>query len=117
MSVRWIEHKGQPILYVDFRNKADSELSAVLAVQIAEVVKASRPVRILTNVEGTALSQEFMDEAKQIAKAVLKPRTERSAVVGVEGVKSSLLRAFNSFVGSKMRPCTTEAEALDFLAR
>jgi hypothetical protein len=70
----------------------------------------------LGNFENTVVESEFMKKANELGKKT-EPLNEKSAVVGISGMKSVLLNTYNFFTGGKLKACKTEEEALDFLTK
>jgi hypothetical protein len=115
MPVSWVEHRGQSILYVDYRNLGSAGCLETLQAQSEAVDASPGPVLTLVDARGARFDSEFMQAAK-VAGARNNARTLKRAVVGAEGLKGLLLGFFNVVAGSApMRPCSTIEEALDYL--
>ncbi len=114
----WIDHKGKKILYVDYRGlKTTKELIQTLDESIIEEIASPTKVRVLANFEGSLGSIEYMQHLKKVGKELGLPKVQKTAVLGIIGVKEILLRSYISFSGDKnIRTFDTEAEALDWLA-
>lgn len=113
-----ILYKGKEILYTDYRGcKTDTELIAVLdeAAQILESRKDK--VLGLSNYEGIFAGQDFMNRIKQVGREVASKKFDRSAAIGVTGLKQILFQAYIAFTGDKnTRAFSSEEEAKDWLA-
>jgi hypothetical protein len=57
-----------------------------------------------------------MKVANELGKKT-EPLNERSAIVGVTGMKSVLLNTYNFFTGGKLKAYKTEAEAMEYLTK
>jgi hypothetical protein len=115
--IRWITHKGKKILYADYKGlKTDEELIANLHLE-AKFMKES-PTKVLSLADYTGIegNKRVMAELKKLGKEILKEKTEKSAVLGVTGLKAVLLIAYNTITRDKVVPFNTEQEALDYLA-
>lgn len=117
MAVKWIEHKGKRILYVDFKGLDEEEMIAQLDVLAKEIAKSSGELLILNNFEGSRATTKFMTRAKQTGKERVGPKVAKSAAVGITGVKEVLLVGYNKFTGRNLVSFKTEAQALDWLAK
>lgn len=70
---------------------------------------------ILVDVSNATLGPEFMRESKRVATQAVE-RPLKQAILGIEGLKSMLLKAYNAFSRSGgLHPYKTRDEALAFL--
>ena len=117
--VRWIEHKGKKIIYLDLQKLADKHYIETL-VEFEKFVlenKKNRNLCSLTNVTGARVFGQALLATKRIAKTT-RPFLKKQAVVGLSEAKKILAQAVNMFAGSSPTlPFKTEEEALklDFL--
>ena len=114
--IKWIDHKGKKILYVDYRGlKTTKELIQTLDESISEEVASPTKVLVLANFAGSFGSTEFMGHLKQVGKEMM-PKVQKTAVLGITGAKEILLNVYLRFTGDKnIRTFVTEAKALDWL--
>lgn len=75
------------------------------------------PTKLLTlsdfnNIKG---STEFMDLAKKLAKEVFDIKTEKGALLGIQGIKKILVQGYNLVAKLKMVPFDTKEQALKYL--
>jgi hypothetical protein len=117
VSVKWIEHKGKRILYVDFRGLEEKEMIQTLDALAKEIAGSRGELLVLNNFEGTRATAGFMSRAKQTGKDKVGTKVAKSAAVGITGVKEVLLVAYNKFTGRNLMSFKTEAQALDWLAK
>jgi hypothetical protein len=117
MAIKWIEHHGQQILYIDYRDcKSEQEMILLLEEQAKWAKGSPKAVLILSNVTNTTITSEFMNRSKQYGKEIFITKTKKSAVVGIIGMKSILMQGYQMFTGAKnARPFQNESEALDWL--
>ncbi len=116
MAVKWVDHRGHHIMYLDCRNKAAEELITLLD-EAAELLEASpEKVRVLANVEETFLTSEFMSRMRTLGKEVFSRKVKKTSIVGVTGLKTVLLNTYNFLVGRNMTQHKTEAAALEWLS-
>jgi hypothetical protein len=115
MPVSWLEHRGQRILYADFRGLGETECLDTLHEHLAALDAAARPVLTLVDARGTFFDAQFFQLAKAAAPQATA-RTRRRAVVGVEGIKQVLLMLYNHAAEPvPAMPCATVDEALAYL--
>jgi hypothetical protein len=115
MPVSWLEHRGQRILYVDYRNLREDGCIVTLHEHADAVAAAPEPVLTLVDARGAVFGSEFMRTAKLLAPRNTE-RTLKRAVLGAEGIKEVLLAFFNQVAAPvPMRPCATLEEALAYL--
>lgn len=115
MGLKWMEHKGKRILYLDFRGIDGEPAIQQLDELAAEIDRTPGEILIMINFEGTRATTRFMSHAKQIGKSKVEPRDIRSAAVGITGIKEVLLEGYNKFTGRSLRNFKTEAQALEWL--
>jgi hypothetical protein len=119
MGVKWIEHKGKKIVYLDFRDcKTEEQLLQVLSETQALFQATAGTVVTLSNYEGVSVTAGFLNRLKELGKrAVQTQRIERMAVLGITEIKSVLVQGYLNATGQKnMRTFNSESEALDWLA-
>lgn len=115
MRVKWIEHKGKKILFTDYSGvKAQDEMLEIMYESMKEVHKSPGTFLNLVDMTGAATGPDYMKEAKQQGKILMK-KTEKSAMIGVTGLKGMLLKGYNLFSGDNIQPFVTKEEALDYL--
>lgn len=115
MSVKWLDYQGKKVLYVDFRKMLEEQVIVNIELEAKMIAEAPGKVLVLANVEGAAISS--LERLKQVGKKDISPKIEKSALVGITGLKEILLRAYNTFTGSKAQPFPNEKEALDWLVK
>lgn len=113
MSVEWIEYKGKPILFVDFRALRDEQVVENVELEAQMLAESPTKVLVLANVEGATIAS--LEAIKRLGKDRISPRVAKSALLGVTGLKGILLRGYNTFTGSSARSFPTEAAALEWL--
>jgi hypothetical protein len=117
-GISWREHAGQKILVADYRGlKGDQPID--LLREVSRTVRSEPPgVRLIANFSGVGLGVDYMKVAKQENAQVFGPRGTVAALVGIDGLKAILLKAFNKVSGGTSGiPFSTEAEALEYLTR
>jgi hypothetical protein len=115
MPLTWIEHNGTKILYSDYRGLNLDKMLALLDETAAVMSKVTGKVPTLSNFEGVGVPPEFMKKAKELGKTTFEPKTSKSAITGIDGLKALLLKAYNTFTGATMKPFPNEGEAKAYL--
>lgn len=118
MPVEWINHKGKKILYSDFSNIRNLEMSVDQLYLMEKKFRESKEkVRHLLNFENTAVSPEFMDVAKKVGFGLM-PDAVKNAFVKISPLKTVLLKGFLFFTNGteKTKVFDSVEEAKDWLA-
>lgn len=116
MPHSFIYHKGKKILLVDYTPcKTANEMIKLLSEIKVLYENATVPFLALNDFTGTYGSNEFMNAAKQ-HKELFDRMTNKTAVLGITGLKKVLLNGYNMFVQKKQVPFETKEEALEYLA-
>ena len=121
MKSRWITHKGQKILYIDYSNFGgdlaglETEMNAVVALIIQQPEES---VIGLTDLRGTTFSTEVVQLIKsggsQIAKHLA---SKRHALVGITGIRMVLYQAITRVLGEAPKLFDDVEQAKDWLTR
>jgi hypothetical protein len=114
--IRFIQHKGAEILYIDFSECQVAELFPLFAQ--AKAMIASRPRQSLLTLTNVTNAQHN-DAANQQMKSYTahnKPYVKAAAVVGIEGLKKILLDTIVLISKRQIHPFDTIEQAKDWLA-
>lgn len=117
MPVKYIQHKGKTILYVDYSNQNGEQGIATLNEQAKEMGRWTEKGLILDNFQNSKASPDFMAHAKKLGKEVFAPRAYKTAAVGLTGLQMILVQAYNAFSKDKLVPFNSEEEAKDWLVK
>lgn len=117
MAITWIAHRGLKILYSDYRGLTPEKMLAQLDETASVMSMVPGKVLTLSNFEGVPVGPDFMKKAKEMGKAIFEPRTQKAAIVGIDGLKGMLLKAYNAFTGASMVPFPDETAARDYLTK
>ena len=120
--LKFITHKGKKILYIDYTNlKAiKPEEKQILLDTIAELKNEApnltEPTLFLTDARNSSANSEVMSALKDVA-AFIKPLNvvKKECIVGVEGIKKTLLNFVNFFARSNVIPFKTLEKAKEWL--
>lgn len=116
--VRFIEHRGTRILFIDFSGLQAAEDILREMDTAREIIRAQPPssVRVLTDVTRARYTPPVMDAMKEFT-AGNKPYVRHSAVAGMERVHRVLYRAVLLFSRRSIEIFETLDEARDWLAK
>lgn len=115
MFVSWINHRNRNVLYLDLRNANDADVLKGLEEMGEALSGLNEKVPLLANVTGTPLSNEGMEELKQITKEVVVYKTSKTAIVGVSQIQSVLVKTYNFLMQRDLHVFSSEKEALEWL--
>lgn len=118
MPVEWLERNGKRILMIDHRNLESDALIKNLE-RAEEIVMALPPtVRVLrlSNYEGAIVDMRVMEHMKSQGSD-MEARTEKAALIGVDGIRHILVDAYNRVTGAgeHQKLFDNQEEALDWL--
>jgi hypothetical protein len=116
--VRFIEHRGQRILFIDFSGLQAAD-DILREMGVARDIIRSQPsssVRVLTDVSGARYTPPVMDAMKEFTSGN-KPYVRHSAVAGMERVHRVLYRAVLLFSRRSIEIFDTTDQARDWLAK
>ncbi len=114
--VRFIQHNGREILFLDFSACKAGEV--LLVIDKAKPVIAGRPEKSLLTLSDVT-NARFDDTVSQRMKeftAHNKPFVKAAAVVGITGLKKILFEAVMLFSKRKLHAFETIEQAKDWLA-
>lgn len=116
MPVSWISHEGKRIIYTDFRDCESEDEMRTLFEQAVEMVLAEpEPVLTLNNFIGVPVSSSLMKHLRTRG-ADYSHMVRAKAVLGVTGVKKTLINTYSILAGIDARAHNTMEEALAYLA-
>lgn len=118
MRSNWIEYKGKKILYQDFSKNFYN--SAAVKAELAEVQKVvlaqpSNSVRVLSDFRDTNVGSDLLS-AMNTASAATKAHVNKTAVLGVIGVKRKLADLLTALTGQPLKYFDDIESAKDWLA-
>ena len=118
MRSTWIEHKGKKIFYQDFSRNFYN--SAVVKTELEEVQKIviAQPmnsVLVLSDFRDTNVGTDLLT-AMNTASAATKAHVNKTAVLGVTGMKRKLADLLTAVTGQPLRYFDNLEAAKDWLA-
>ena len=116
-SLKWIQHKGKRILYMDIASQKTEELLDIVKRLKAEIEKEPLDsVLCLCEVTGGKTNNEINQTLKEFVKYV-DPYIKMITVIGLEGLQMIVFNAVLMFTRTKkLTKKNSKEEALDWLA-
>ena len=115
MPFSYIRYKGKKILFVDYTNCATIDaMLHLLDDVVREYKKSTDKFLVVNDFTNANASHEFVNFANK-HKELFDEKTEKTAVLGITGLKKLLLNGYNVFVKKKQVPFNTKEEALEYL--
>jgi|SRR5271167_233462 len=113
--IRFIEHREQRILLVDFSDSTPEEM-ADIADEVPETIKGEPlgSVLLLADFSRAEFTRESFERVK-IAAALDQPHLKRSAWVLTDNLPKALHDSVQSFSSREIPSFATREEALDYL--
>jgi len=105
MRSNWIEHKGKKILYQDFsRNFYNSAAVKAELAEVQKIVMAEpmNSVRVLSDFRDTNVGSDLLS-AMNTASAATKAYVQKTAVLGVTGMKRKLADLLTALTGQPLK--------------
>jgi len=113
--IRFINHRGQPVLFVDVTNCTTAEMIDLGRLVPSYVSSEPRgSVLLLADFTGSKFDKSAVETLKQ-ATVFDRPHTKRSAWVGIEGMPKVFYDNLKAFSQRDLPTFKTREEALDWL--
>ncbi len=120
MGVKWIEHAGKRILYVDYAECTnEDDMLAIYEQQAQQMRLQPRKSLVLSNFGGASVGTTFMKRVSDGGKEKGAQMLEKAAFVGVGGLKGILLDGYARVtgLGDKIKSFEDEASAIAWLTK
>jgi hypothetical protein len=113
--VRFVEHKGHPILLIDFSHCHGKDMLLLLE-QVRADVASHEPGTVLTLADftGAKIDKEVATRMKEVL-TLDRPFVKKSAWVGTDSVPHVFYEHFKSFSRRDFPTFETREEAMDWL--
>ncbi len=113
--VRFIEHKGKKILYIDFSNCSEEESLDVIEQGKKEVKsQPENSLLTLTNVNKTKYNSKVVGAFREFTKGN-KPYVRAAAIIGLSKIKKMIFKAVKEFSQRPLQEFSDEEKAKDWL--
>ncbi len=115
--VRFIEHKHQPILLIDFSHCAVQEMMSVLAdIQAIVTTHPRGSLLTLADFTGASIDKDIATRMKEVL-VFDRPYVKRSAWVGTESLPQVFYEGFKQFSQRDFPKFATRDEAMEWLVK
>lgn len=117
MNVSWIEHNDKKILFSNYDGCITvDEMLDILYTERNILLHEDKKVLVMSNYQNSYGSPKYMEEVIKIGKLVHRQKIEKTAVLGICGVKKILFTAYLTYSGQKnVKVFCTKEEALNWL--
>ena len=119
MKSKWIEYNGKKILYQDYSNYFFNEDAVKKELAEVEALVLSQPensILVLTNMSNTEVTLNLMPIFNE-ASRVTKSHVNKTAVLGVTGIKRTLGDLLSRITGQPLMYFNSEIEAKEWLTK
>jgi len=120
--IEWITYKNKKIVYADYSNlnstKPEEEKELINAIHEVKnlIASLSEKTLFLTNATNSVANTNTINALKEVTKlSASKGNVEKECIVGITGIKKTLLSTVNYLTGSKVKSFDTLQEAKDWL--
>jgi hypothetical protein len=93
----------------------DDELIDILHKEVEIERQLTGKILCLVNVSDASAGRRYMQELKKLGREVRRNKVERTATIGVSGVKEILFKSYIAFTGETNKTFSSEKEARDWL--
>jgi len=115
MFLQWEKFRDMDYIYLDCRPLKEDEMITILEEAADEMKKNKEKVVVLANVTGSVITPEFMERFKSLTAEVYREYVQRTAIVGVDGMKNVIVKTYNFLMKRDVHTFSSEEEALQYL--
>jgi hypothetical protein len=116
MGVSWINYGGKKLLFVDYNGvKNENELLKILYEEIEILKNETQRQFILVNIGNSYSTEKYRQEVQRLTKEIVKHKTEKSAIIGMVGLKKVIFGAMIKFSDGHVKLFDTEEDAKKWL--
>ncbi|HPH66225.1 MAG TPA: hypothetical protein PLF40_10790 [Kofleriaceae bacterium] len=116
--VRRVVHRGVDVFVIDYTKTTTAAERMAALEETADFVRAyDGKANSVSDVRGVPADFAFARRSYQLGKELFTPKSLRSAITGISGIKKSLFQAYCLFSRANMRAFDTMDEALDYVVR
>ena len=115
--IRWIEHKEKEILYIDYSNFPNTDVTVDTILEVNDYIKkfGKHEILMLVDVRKSQANEKIVVEALKQSAMIVKPYVKKSAVVGVTRTQDVILTIVNMFSSLGIKPFDNIDDAKDWL--
>ncbi|XOV93087.1 MAG: hypothetical protein ACFHWX_23175 [Bacteroidota bacterium] len=111
-----IQHDGRKILYTNYTHLSEDQMIAAIHEAYDLIRESPYKVLTLSDFTHTVVSNDFVETAK-ILVSKYGHRIEKSAVIGITGLKEVLLLSYNTSAIVPAQPFCTKEQAIRYLTQ
>ena len=114
--VKWIEHKGEKILFADLSNTETAEEVQEVLGRVFEIAKTvpESTLQYLTNMDQAHVTAKVMPVYRNAADQI-KPYVKKWSMFGLSKINVMILKLLQKSLGLDAQPFTNQEEALEYL--
>src|SRR5260370_40390306 len=113
--IRFIEHKGKPILLFDFSHADAHQMQLLLEYVRITVAKHPRESLVtLADYTGSTVDHAVATKIKEVM-ALDRPFVKKTAWIGAESIPHAFMENFHTFSQREIATFKTREEAMDWL--
>ncbi len=117
MPVSFLTHQDRQIFFIDYSGlKRKEDMMKTLKEAVSMAAETEGPLRTLIDISNASGSPEWLEESKKQGKEI-RDKAEKTAIIGVTGIKKILLMGYNTVVGGRVKPFNSKDEALAYLSK
>ena len=115
--IRWIEYKGNKLLYVDYSNISETDELLISIEQTKSFISNCEDFQILLLVDtrNSIAKEKIAVDALKNCAINIKPHIKKAAVVGVSKTQEVILTLVNMFSNLGLKPFDTMDSAEEWL--
>lgn len=117
MPVAWMHYRNKPILFADYRGLDRHHTARLFRRQASEMDRVDGCVAVICRFDGAPFEGGTMTRVLRLARAVLRTKSGRGAVVVENPVSRAAVRVWARLAGPHLVPFSTEREALEWVAQ
>lgn len=116
MGVKFINYGEKKILHVDYNGvKSEDEMLKILYQEVDILNASTERQLILVNIGDSFTTEKYKQETQRFTKEVMRYKAERTAIVGMVGLKKFIFSAMIKLSDGHVRLFDTEEEAKAWL--
>ncbi len=116
MGVNWITYGGKRILFIDYNGvKSEDDMLRILYEEVEILRKEVQRQLLLINVGNSYTTEKYKNEVQRLTKEIISHKTEKSAIVGLVGLKKIIFGTMIKLSGGHARTFDTETDAKNWL--
>jgi hypothetical protein len=116
MSVKWIDHKGIPVLYSDYRLKSSAQIIETLHKVAEEVENSHEKVYKIVDFSNTPVNRKILSVGNKLGKEIFGKKTACSIFIGNSGLRRFYFNLYRETVSYPTFTANSLEEALEIVS-